>query len=72
MIFRAVYVENKELKQEVEFYSRENWRKEQRIREGNKKIKELEKQIEDLEKELEGYKNETNTKRKSVKLPRNK
>lgn len=45
MIFRAVYVENKELKQEVEFYSRENWRKEQRIREKNKKISELEKRI---------------------------
>ena len=50
MIFKKIYLENKELKQEVEFYSRENWKKEDRIRELKKQIKELEKEIEELKK----------------------
>lgn len=50
MIFKKIYLENKELKQEVEFYSRENWKKEERLREANKKIKDLEKEIEELKK----------------------
>lgn len=50
MIFKKIYLENKELKQEVEFYTRENWRKEDRIRELKKQIKELEKEIEELKK----------------------
>lgn len=65
MIFRRVYVENKELKEEIEFYSRELWRKEQRIREYKKQIKEL-------EKELEEIKNEENTKGTNTRLPKDK
>lgn len=65
MIFKKIYLENKELKQEVEFYSRENWRKEDRIRE-------LKKQIKELEKELEEIKNEKKSKRKNIRLPKNK
>lgn len=65
MIFRRVYIENKELKEEIEFYSRELWRKEQRIREYKKQIKEL-------EKELEEIKNEENTKGTNTRLPKDK
>lgn len=65
MIFRRVYVENKELKEEIEFYSRELWEKEKRIRQYKKQIKEL-------EKELEEIKNEENTKGKNTRLPKDK
>lgn len=50
MIFKTFYLENKDLKKEVEFYARENWRKEDRIRDLKKQIKELEKEIEELKK----------------------
>lgn len=63
MIFKKWYEEYIELKKEVEFYARENWKKEERIRV-------LKKQIKELEKELEENKNEKKSKRKNITIPK--
>lgn len=72
MIFKKIYLENKELKQEVEFYTRENWKKEDRLRDLKKELREKDHRIEELEKELEEIKNEKKSKRKNIRLPKNK
>ena len=65
MIFSGWYKELKEIKQENEYYTRECWKKQEKIRELNHKVKELEEEIEVL-------KNEKKSKRKNTRLPKNK
>lgn len=59
MIFKSWYNNYKELQKETEYYTRECWKKQEKIRELNKKIKELESEIEVL-------KNEKKPKRKNT------
>ena len=75
MIIKKIYEDYNELKKEHEYFSRECYRKEERIRKHKKTIRELEKRIADLEtenkklkKELEVFKNEKKSKRKNNRL----